>query len=459
MRGPDRSRPPSTGAACATRFPAIERARLPGGLEIVLLRQSTAPLLSLSFVAGAGAELDPPGGDGLAALTAALLDEGTSCHDSAEIAARVERLGGAIGSSADWDAAYLRLEVLRRDLEAGLELMAQVLLDAAFPPSELERLRQHRAAEFLALRDRPGVLADGALLRAVFAGTPFARLAIGTPSSVAGLRREDCQAWHRRAWLTSSLALVAVGDIDLGTLARTTEAALSRASSAAESPPSLGPPTIDRASCEPGPEQARVLLVDRPNAAQTELRIGHLGIHRTHPDRSLLAVLNTVLGGKFTSRLNLNLRERHGFTYGAASRFQLRRGPGLFSISAAVATESVGAAAREALAEMERLRQEAVPAEELADAKSYLVGVFPYTLQSAADLCGRVEDLLVYGLPDDEYDRSLERIAAATPQTVLAAARRTLRPAAATLVAVGPGPTLRQQLEPFGPVLEAELPF
>ena len=154
----------------------------------------------------------------------------------------------------------------------------------------------------------------------------------------------------------------------------------------------------------------RIVVVDRPGAAQAELRLGHASVPRAHPDFTTLSVLNTLLGGKFTSRINLNLRERHGYTYGAASRFSGRLGPGPFVVGAAVATESTGAAAREVLSELRRIQDEPVSEVEMEETRSYMLGVFPYTVQSIADLAKRLADLAVYGLPDDYYDRYLRAL-------------------------------------------------
>ncbi len=195
-----------------------------------------------------------------------------------------------------------------------------------------------------------------------------------------------------------------------------------------------------------------VIVVDRPDSAQTELRLGHVGVARTHPERARLTLLNALLGGKFTSRINLNLRERNGFTYGASTRFVDRRSPGPFVVSAAVATGVAGAATREVLGELERIRSEPVAAEELEETKSYLIGVFPYTLQTVGGLLGRLEELAIYGLPDDHFDRSIAQIEDAGEAKLLELARAHIRPAEMLIVAAGPAAELVPQMSPFGDV-------
>jgi predicted Zn-dependent peptidase len=193
-----------------------------------------------------------------------------------------------------------------------------------------------------------------------------------------------------------------------------------------------------------------VRIVDRPGAAQTELRVGHAGVGRTHPDRAVLRVLNSLLGGKFTSRINLHLRERHGYTYGAFSRFADRRGPGPFTVACAASTEHVGAAAREILHELVRLREERVSAQELADTRSYLLGVYAYSLQTSDDLVDRLETLAVHALADDYHTAQLQALREVTSDDMLAAAVRHLHPEAAVIVAVGPRAELAPQLAPLG---------
>jgi zinc protease len=192
--------------------------------------------------------------------------------------------------------------------------------------------------------------------------------------------------------------------------------------------------------------------MDRPGAAQTELRLGHVGVPRTHPDWFPVNVLNMLLGGKFTSRINLNLRERHSYTYGANSRFSSRLGPGPFVVDTAVATESTGAAVREVLGELRRIREEPVEPDELSETLSYMIGVYPYTLQTMGDVAKRLEILSVYGLPDDYYDTYVDRLAAVTREDLLAAAQQHLHPDHIAIVAVGPADVLVPQLEGLGEV-------
>jgi zinc protease len=439
------------GRAVRSRFPAVTRAHT-GGVAVRMARLPDSPFVSLSWVAPAGAEMDPAGAWGRATLAAWALDEGTPTASSAEIAARVERLGGSIGSSADWDAGYLRVEVLAADLERALDLSTEVLLEPTFPEAEIDRLRRQRLADLKATRERPGAIADLVLGKTLFRPSTYGRLLAGSEGSLPALTREDLVTAHRATWLADGLALVAAGNFAESTLLRHLEGDCARTLATR----GLAPRPLATAPAEATPCR-RVLVVDRPAARQTEIRIGQVGIARDEPRRSVLQVMNAVLGGKFTSRINLNLRERNGFTYGAFSRFAPRRRPGPFSVAAAVQTESAGAAVRETLSELRRITREEITPEELNDARDYLVGVFPYTLQTAEDIAARLEDLAQFDLPDDEVDRHLDRIASTSIADVLEAARTFLDPEASTIVAVGPAEPLRPQLAEFGTVEDVDV--
>ncbi len=440
----ERAHPPAAGPLRPFRFPPFHHLRLASGLEVYTARHGDVPLASLELVTPAGGQLDPPALSGLATLTAGLLDEGTRRGGALDIAARAERLGGHVSTGADWDGAHVSAGMLSTNFQGGLELLAEVATSPTFPAEELERLRRRRLAELLRRRHDPSILADERLAAEVFRGTPYGRSLLGDEASVAASGRDDVVAYYDGHYTLRGAALVAVGDLDPEALLGLVEEVFAGAPAAPPAPP----PQI-----RPQPLAGVVVhVVDRPGAAQTELRLGHVGIPRRHPDYSPLMVLNTLLGGNFTSRINLNLRERHGYTYAAASRFIGRQGPGPFIVSAAVATEVTGAAAREVLNELERLRSDLVPPEELEETRNYLIGVFPYTVQTIDDLASRLETLAVYDLPDDYYASYVEQVRAVTAEEVLDLARRHLHPDRLVIVAVGPAESLEPQLAELGPV-------
>lgn len=439
-----RDAPPPPGPLRPFRFPPFVRRRLPNGLTVLAAGSPRAPLVLLSLVFPAGAEQEPAQQAGLASLTASLLDEGTSERDANQIAAAVADLGGRLGSGADWDVGQLQVELLSRHAEEGLALLAELATRSTFPAEEIERQRRRRLAELMRRRSDPSFLADERLLRAIYGDAPYGRTILGDEESLARLDRERVRGLYSACYGLAGGVLIGAGDLDPEAFVARAEAVLGGldAGTAADVPDHTPPP----------PGRLRVEIVDRPRAAQTELRLGHAGIERADPDYIPLMVTNVLLGGKFTSRINLNLRERHGYTYGATSRFDARRGPGPFVVRAAVGTPVAGAAARQVLAEIRRLREERVEPEELADTAAYVVGSFPYTLQTSSGLADRLETLVAYGLPDDYYHRLPQAVEAVDRDAVLAMARRHLRPDELVVVAVGPADELAPQLEDLGPV-------
>lgn len=440
----ERASPPPPGPRRPFRFPDFRRERLANGLELIVAPLRSVPLVDAVLWLPAGADRNPVERPGLAALTATLIDEGTERRDGPEIATTIEKMGGSLTTRADWNGAVVSLEGLARDLAPALDLGAEVARRPSFPPHEVERLRQQALAELLRRRDQPAVLAEEALSRTLYPGTPWGALILGDEATMAALSRDEVAAFHAAHYRPAGAALVVAGDVDPDAVRALAERHLGDWEGAL--PPAAGEVRPDE------PAARRVVIVDRPDAAQTELRLAHPGVPRTHPDRTRLGVLNAILGGKFTSRLMLNLRERHGYTYGVSSRFVDRRGPGPFVVSTAVANDVAGAAAAEALAELARLREEPVGVGELGETRDYLLGVFPYTLQTHSDVLGRLAELAEWGLPDDHYERTLESIASTTPEQLLELARRHLRPESAAVIAVGPASALAPQLERFGAV-------
>jgi zinc protease len=441
----DRTAPPPAGELRAFGFPPFLRRTLPGGLTVYAARVAGVPLVSLELVARAGGQHDPSHKSGLATFTASLLDEGSARRDALELAAWVERLGGYLYSAADWDSGYLAVALLAQHLEAGLDLLAEVALTPTFPENEIERIRKQRSTELLRRAYDPSSQADDKLNEVIYAGTPYAWPLLGRQDSLDALLRDDVAAFYRSHYSLSGATVIAVGDLDPEELIVGIERTLAPHPGQAPAPagPDIRPVPLGGVT---------IHVVDRPGASQTELRLGHSGVRRTDPDYLSLSVLNMLLGGKFTSRINLNLRERHGYTYGASSRFTGRQGPGPFIVDAAVSTASTGAAAREVLGELRRIREDLVEPHEMDETVSYMMGVYPYTLQTIGDVTKRLEVLAVYGLPDDYYEGYTERLASATREQLLAAAQRHVDPDRIAIVAVGPADEVVPQLEGLGEV-------
>lgn len=432
-------------------MPELDRFATSLGLPVFIAPRAGVPLLEIELLLDAGGERNPPHRPGLSAMTASMIDEGTARRTGPELSAELERRGGALSCHADWNAARLRLQLLSADLDYGLALLAELLFTPVFPPHELERLRQQTLAELKRRADQPAALADQAFAHHLYSGSIFAHPLAGTAAALDAMRHDELLDFHRELYRLEHGALVVAGDFDRDRLSAAVERAFPAGSSgsggSATAPaPGAAPPAA------PKPETAgrRIVVVDRPGADQTELRIGHLGVPRRHPDRIGLGILNTLLGGKFTSRINLNLRERHGFTYGASSRFVDRKNTGPFVVSAAVTTAATGRATQEVLGELQRIRQEPVSPQELDETRNYLLGVFPYGLQTVEGLSARLDEIALYDLPLDTPARYLAEVSGIRPEELQRLAQSHLWPERALVVAVGPAEELMRQLQELG---------
>lgn len=438
----DRSRPPASPPVEPFHFPEFEVEDL-GGVELYLLPRDTLPLVHLEVALRCGADGEPATARGLATLGAALLSEGTARRSSQQIAEAAEGLGTEVQTSADWDGTYLELTLRSEHAAAGLDLLHELLTEADFPEAEVERMKRRRLADLRRRLARPDFLASRQMLRALYPDHVYGESLIGLTDDIERLGRDQVVDWAK-VFRRAPASLLVTGSFDRRALEERMTVWGAFGTDVDEPSPTAPPRHRDT---------RRVVVVDRPQARQTELRVGHIGLPRVHPDRIAAQVLNGLLGGKFTSRLNLSLRERLGVTYGAWSRFSARRGRGPFVAGAAVETDATGRAATEILSEMERLRVEHVPEEELADTRSYLIGTFPYSLQALEGLAGRLEDLAIHpGLPRDAYRRWPGLVAAVDVEAVAEAARKHLHPERATIVAVGPAESLRPQLAALGPL-------
>ena len=438
----DRTVPPAPGAVKPFRFPEFVHHRLDNGLQVYLARVDRVPLVGIEVMGRGGVLFDPPDQPGLASLHGELLDQGTAQRSSSQIASFVESLGGSLSSAAGWNAAYAEAALLSRHLDAGLDLLTEVIRQPSFPEEEIDRLRQRRLTDLLRRLDRPVALVDRQLAKALYGEGVYGRPALGRPDSIEGLDRDAFLRFNREHMSPSNAVFLAVGDFQPHDMLRRVEASFGdwpRGESV--SLPDFGTRPLDG---------VEVYVIDRPEAAQTQLQLGHVGVRRDHDDFPTLMLLNSIFGGKFTSRINLNLRETHGFTYGAQSTFERRLGPGAFFIRTAVANDVSGRAVDELLLEMRRMRDERVEPEELDDSRSYMNGFFAYSMQTAGDLLKRLETLAIFGLPDDYYERYPEMLAAVGPEELQAAAQRHLHPDRLAIIAAGPADTLVPQLRHLG---------
>jgi zinc protease len=441
-----REEPPLSAPPRPFRFPAFERFTLPNGLSVVHVELRDFPVLAMAALIQAGAAEDGGSRAGLASLTTALLDSGAGGRTAEDIADALERLGLQLHVGTSWDHSQVDLSGISTRAGEAMQLLTLLLRAPDFPDSEVERLRKEHLAGVLQRRADPRALANEVVTRLVYAErSPFSSPAAGTTTSLSGITREDVVAHHRTWFNPGGSALIVAGAVGRSEL----QDLLGEITGwEGESP------LRTEHNSEPRFDSRRVFLVDRPGSVQSEIRVAHVGARRSTPDYFPIVVMNTILGGAFTSRLNLNLRERHGFTYGATSVFSMRREPGPFLASAAVQTEVTAAAVREIFTELSTIRHQPVSQNELDDARNYLAGVFPLTLQTASGVASRLADLVLHDLPEEYFDRYQESILAVSGEEAFRVAREYLRPDQAVVVIVGDAAAIQQDVEALdlGPV-------
>ena len=443
MTAIDMSVRPTPGAPRAYTFPAFESVTLPNGLRIVIAPQRKLPLVTVLALVDAGSVADPVGQEGVAQLTASLVTEGTGDLTGAALAELVELMGSSLDSGADWDSSVVKLTTLSSRLPEAISVLARVLTEPSLPEDEFQRLRTERLADLLQQRSEPRSLADEAFAQVIYApGARYAKPDGGTEQSVRALTLEQLRAFHADRYSPVVTTVVLVGDVSV-------DEGIALVSKV------LGDWTGTRPADSSAPDTtlltARgVRIVRKIDAPQSELRIGHVGPRRLTPDYFPLVLCNAILGGLFSSRLNLNLREEHAYTYGAHSGFDWRRWAGPFSMDAAVQSDVSAKAVREILNEFEKIRAEPVTANELSLAQSYLDGVFPIRFESTRAIASALASQSIFGLPADYYDTYRASIRAVTAEQILNAAQVHLHPDRLQVVAVGDADSISSDLSALG---------
>ena len=446
----DRTTAPQPGAPRPYHFPHVVRRTLDNGLRLLVAENHNAPLVSMRTLLRSGADYDTPELAGLASLTAELLDEGAGSRDAVRLAEDLGLLGASLGSGADWDASYISVDSLSRTFDEALAIFADVNRRPMLPESSLDRVRSERLMELLQQKDDPGSIAGKRFSKLIYGGGTYGNTVIGNPESVARITIDDVRRHYATHFVPNHASIVVAGDVDAGYVLD----AMTRFFgdwTAADVP--------ERPQITPiANEASRIYLIDRPTAVQSEIRVGHLGIPRSTEDYFALSVMNALLGGVFNSRINLNLREKHGYTYGARSMFAFRRQAGPFVVSAPVRNEVTRESVTEVLSELRRIRTGDVEVGELEDTKNYMMGSFPSTVQSSSDIAGRLIDMELYDLPQDYFDRYRENIGGVSKSDVEHVAKKYIDPEQVIIVIVGNASQVREPLGALGmPIHELDI--
>lgn len=439
----DRTVRPPAGPPRPLVLPDFERLSTSGPLPVFFARRPGVPEVSLRLVLEAGASEEPAEAAGLAELTARLLTEGTAERDAQAMARWLDRLGVGFDASAGYAVVLLSLHTLTDVLEDALDFLAEVVRRPAFPDEEVARIRGERLDEIERQRDEPAIVASHALIDELYGDGLYGRPVGGTGDTVAALDAAAIREFHRRRYRPGRGFLIACGDVEA---ARVAEAVAARFGDWEGEVPAPFVPVA------PATTEGRVVLIDRPASPQAEIRVGTVGVPYGTPDHHAIILANAVLGGLFNSRINMNLREDKGWTYGARSAFRFRRGAGPFVARTAVETAFTGPAFEEILREIERMRTDLVPDDELELARHALTLSLPLQFETAAQITRKVGRQRIYGLPEDYWETFRAHLEAVTPDQVREACRTYLDPARLVLLAVTDAKTARNGMEALGEV-------
>jgi zinc protease len=434
-------------AADELKLPVVTRTTLPNGLRVVVAEYHELPLFDVTVFVGAGAAQDPPGKEGVAMLTASALKRGVDGMSAEALAEAIESLGGVIGAQAGTDATVVTAEFLSRDLTAGLDLLRRVLREPEFAREEIRRARDEQVAGIVAALEEPGVIAERCFAPWLYGKHPYSLPVDGRRDSVKDLGRSDVRDFYDRWYRPNDTILVIVGDVQTDDAVRRIQAAFGDWKQGADA-------VATRAGApEPVPSR-RVLLVDKPDATQTQIRFGNIAMARRDPALLPSQVANTILGGGFTSRLIEELRVKRSLTYGASSAFIARRVGGDFRVQTFTKTPTTVETLRLALDVYGDFRSRPIDPKQVDKAKTYLRGQFPLRLESPEAIAMRLAEIEFNDLPPDELQTYRGRVAAVTPAIAHEMARKHMPPPeSVAITVVGKASEIRGPLEAaFGPV-------
>jgi predicted Zn-dependent peptidase len=442
----DRSRLPAVGPDPAFAFPGMVRHELRNGLQVRTIEHHTVPVIIFVLQVDGGAGSDPGGREGLAAVTADMVDEGTGSLSAIDVSEAMSRIGALYDVDVGADATTLTLMTLSRFADRGAGLLADLAVRPSMHEADFQRVRQLRLDRLRQMKDLAPAVAERAFLRLMYGEHPYGHLAIGTADALAAATIDEVSAFHRATFRPQRATLVVAGAYPHDELYAIAARAFGDWSADATDAQPRPVPAV-----EPPHPTERLVVVAREGAAQSELRIGHLSTARNTPDYHALLVMNAVLGGQFVSRINLKLREEKGYTYGARTGFDWRRGLAPFFVQASVHTAATADAIRDSLMELEGIRgARPVSDSELELAKASLTRGYPRNFETAQQVARSVAQLALYGLPDSYFEEFVPRVNAVTAEDVGRAAARCVDPARATTLVVGDHAAIRESLPGLG---------
>jgi len=442
----DRSKPPAPKPPKDVSFPSYFDTTISNGINVLVIENYKIPSVSIRLVFKNGGSFYDQERYGVSSLTAELLTKGTANRSATQIAEEIDFLGASLSSGSDWDGSYVTLTVLRKHLEKAMDVLADVVLHPAFEEEEVKRIKEQRISSIIQGKDDAATLSDRMFNKVVFDRFPYAHPSDGTEESVAALSKEDFEEFYHKHYCPGNLILAFVGAISKEEALKIVQERFSSWQRECDDH------KLQETHTKSSYSTSNIYIVDKPDAVQSNLRIGHIGIERNNPDYIAVTVMNAILGGYFGSRLNLILREQYGYTYGIRSSFSARIHAGDFSVDTDVRNEVTDSAVKLIIGELGKITTQYVTDEELQTVKNYLTGIFPLQLETANAVATRVIYLKLYDLPGDYYSKFISNVNKLTRDDILNAARKYIHPDKLYIVISGNSKVISKRMRKFGNV-------
>lgn len=439
----DRTKKPLPGEPKNISFPDYFDTILDNGIRLIVIENNKLPLVTGRFVFFSGSVYDN-GNSGLASLTADLITKGTSKMTAPEIFENVEFLGASISSGCDSDASYLNFHTLKKHFPKVMNIACSLINDSIFPEKEVEDVKFLRINSLLLFSDQGEYLVNKLFREKIYSGTPYEKKPEGIKSTIEKITRDDITGFYNKYYRTNNLAIAMIGNINPDdALAIVNENFPADVKSKVEYINSIEPVPI---------EKTGVHIVKKKGAVQSDICMGHLSVRKNNPDYINLTVLNTLLGGYFTSRINKNLREKNGYTYGARSSFNWKRITGDFSVDTNVNNSVTGKAVKEIIKEIDIIRNHKVSHDELENVKNYICGSFPLQLETPNTIAAKVLNLIIYEMNKDFYNTYISKVMDVTAEDLLSSAQKYLSTDKLTIAIAGNPDEIKSSLEEFGEI-------
>jgi len=432
---------PGPLAAREVKFPAYETRTLPNGLQVVAVLHHEQPVVSVRMIVRAGSALDPKGKLGLANVAASLLNQGTATRSAREFNDAIDFIGGETGAGASTDFTLIHAIVMKDSFETGLQMLSDMVRRPAFAQEELDRQREQMLSGLQVSLEDPAFIADAVFNRLVYGFHPYGMPEAGTPETLAAITRDDLVAYHRRNFVANNAILAVVGDVTAEEAFEGVRRVFGDWERRDVAAPAFAPP--------PDPTR-RVIVINKPDAVQTEVRVGHLGVRRNQPDYMPLNLATRILGGEGANRLHQILRTERGLTYGAQADMHTLKDSGDFVAETSTRSDATGEVLRLIVDQFVRLQRERVNERELSDAKAYMTGSFPLTIETPDAIATQVLNVLFYGLPVEQLQTFRDRVNAVSAFDIERVARYYFVTDRLSIVLVGNAAAFTPQLRGVG---------